>query len=381
MDFSLPESASDVRGLTRDIATKISTDDRVAELESASAPIDADLWRELGTAGLLGLELSAESVGDAGGDLSAIENCGVAEELGRVLARVPFGPHAVVALPVIASTAAPELADRVLTSAAAGQTVLTVAFEEELGPDLLSPTTTITGGDAPSLRGTKLNVPYGAAADAFVVSASGPDGAVAVVVFADDPGVRVTPTISTGLVPTAAVDFDDVVLPAGRILSGGATTVGVVADRITLAICAEQTGIVGRALELTAQYAREREQFGRAIGSFQAVAQRLADGYIDAQGLALTTTQAAWLLATAAEADSGITDAEVHTAIATAKFWAADAGHRVAHTTVHVHGGVGLDTTHPVHRYFLRAKQNEFTFGPATAALRAIGVTLADTPA
>ena len=104
-------------------------------------------------------------------------------------------------------------------------------------------------------------------------------------------------------------------------------------------------------MELTATYAREREQFERPIGSFQAVSSRLADGYIDVKALRLTVTQAAWRLSE---------DLPAELEVASAAFWAADAGHRVAHTTVHVHGGVGIDTDHPVHRYFLAAKQSEF---------------------
>jgi alkylation response protein AidB-like acyl-CoA dehydrogenase len=119
---------------------------------------------------------------------------------------------------------------------------------------------------------------------------------------------------------------------------------------------------------MTAEYARNRVQFGKPIGSFQAVAQRLADGYIDVEAVRLTMWQAAWQLA--AGHPSG-------TAIATAKFWAADAGHRVAHTAVHVHGGVGIDLDYPLHRYFLAAKQGEFALGGATTQLRRIGAALA----
>lgn len=374
MDFTLPESGEDVRALARDIATKISTPERVAELESSSAPIDASLWRELGTAGLLGLELSTAAVGDHGGDLSAIENCVVAEELGRTLARVPFGPHACAALPVLASHGSPAVRDRLLAAGAAGQIVVAVAVEEDLGIDPLAPTTTVTDG---VLTGTKVNVPYASAADVLLVTVATGEGPAVVAVDAGAAGVTITPTTSTGLLPTAQIDFAEVEVDTDHTLAGAVAVFDLI-NRLTLAVCAEQSGIVARALQLTAEYASEREQFGRAIGSFQAVAQRLADGYIDVQGLSLTTTQAAWML-TGAQADTA--DADLHTAIATAKFWAAEAGHRVAHTAVHVHGGVGLDTSHPVHRYFLRAKQNEFTLGSATAALRSIGADLAQTPA
>ncbi|MEE3853188.1 acyl-CoA dehydrogenase family protein [Gordonia sp. LSe1-13] len=380
MDFTLPESADDVRGLARDIATKVSTADRVAELETADAPMDTDLWRELGAAGLLGLELTSAAVGEQGGDLTAVENALVAEELGRALARVPFGAHAFAALPVIAGRGSAPLREQTLAAGAAGDLVLTVAFEEDLGTDPTTPSATLTATDVPgTLNGTKVNVPYASAADVFVVNAIGPDGPLAVVVRADDDGVSITPTQSTGKTPTAQVDFTDVTVDPDRILDGGAAAALDVADRISLAVSADQVGVVTRALELTAEYAREREQFGRAIGSFQAVAQRLADGYIDAQGLSLTTTQAVWMLSNASSSNRP-DDGELRTAIATAKFWAAEAGHRVAHTAVHVHGGVGLDTSHPLHRYFLRAKQNEFTCGSAPLVLRSIGGELAAAP-
>ncbi|MBL7659659.1 acyl-CoA dehydrogenase, partial [Escherichia coli] len=121
------------------------------------------------------------------------------------------------------------------------------------------------------------------------------------------------------------------------------------------------------------------EQFDRPIGSFQAVGQRLADGYIDVKGLRLTLTQAAWRVAEDSLASRECPQpADID--VATAGFWAAEAGHRVAHTIVHVHGGVGVDTDHPVHRYFLAAKQTEFALGGATGQLRRIGRELAETP-
>ncbi|MED5801997.1 acyl-CoA dehydrogenase family protein [Gordonia sp. Z-3] len=382
MDFTYPETADDVRGLTRDIVTTISTPERVATLEESGAPVDAELWRELGAAGLLGLEVASSLAGERGGDLSAIENTVVAEELGRAIAQVPFAAHACAALPVAANRGSRALRDSVIGPAAGGEQILTVAFEEDLGVDVAAPTAIAVVDDARvTLTGTKINVPYAEAAHAFVVNAAGPDGPLAVLVPSETPGVAVRAESSTGKIPTGQVDFTEAVVDTDQVLNGGVAAVRDVAERLTLAVCAEQSGIVTRALELTAEYAREREQFGRAIGSFQAVAQRLADGYIDAQGLSLTTIQAAWMLANFhSDAPTG-SETDLRTAIATAKFWATEAGHRIAHTTVHVHGGVGLDTSHPVHRYFLRAKQNEFTLGSAPVVLAAIGADLAATPA
>ena len=171
---------------------------------------------------------------------------------------------------------------------------------------------------------------------------------------------------SVGHLELHGVEVDaDRVVGGDEVVSPGSTTHG------TLGRSAFQLGVLERALELTAEYAREREQFDRPIGSFQAVSSRLADGYIDVKGLRLTLTQAAWRLSEDLPADIEVS---------TAAFWAADAGHRVAHTTVHVHGGVGIDTDHPVHRYFLAAKQTEFAVGGATGQLLRIGRELADTP-
>jgi alkylation response protein AidB-like acyl-CoA dehydrogenase len=134
----------------------------------------------------------------------------------------------------------------------------------------------------------------------------------------------------------------------------------------TVGACAAQLGVVERALELTAEYCRTRVQFERPIGAFQAVAQRLADAYIDVQALRLALWQAAWRLTEHPPATAEV---------ATAGFWAAEAGHRVLHTAVHLHGGVGIDLTYPLHRYFLAAKYHEFLLGGATPQL----LTLADT--
>lgn len=355
MDFTPTEAAAELGALAGEIAAAISTPERVAELESAAAPIDARLWQELGGAGLLG-------------DVSfgPQETTAVATALGRRLARVPFGPHAVAALPLVRAYGSSSLADELVAPAYTGSTVLSAAVEEDLARPAPEPRTRLTDG---RLTGAKVNVPYAGAADALLVSATGDDGPVVAVVRTGAPGVTVTAASATGLVPVYTVEFDGVVVSGAEVLTGGAATVTRLSDLLRLAVCAEQAGVLAAALDATAAYAREREQFGRPIGSFQAVAQRLADAYIDVQGLSLTTAQAAWLLSPEADAGAG----EITAATLTAKFWADDAGHRVAHTAVHVHGGVGLDTSYPAHRYFLRAKQNEFTLGTAPAVLDELG--------
>ncbi|HEX8632432.1 MAG TPA: acyl-CoA dehydrogenase, partial [Catenuloplanes sp.] len=190
-------------------------------------------------------------------------------------------------------------------------------------------------------------------------------------VEAADDGVTVQPQQVAGGDGTGWLDLHGVRLAGDRLLGDVPTGRRITAwlrAHATVGSCAAQLGTLERALELTARYAGTRVQFGRAIGTFQAVTQRLADAYIDVEAVRLTMWQAAWRLG------EGLPCA---TEVATAKFWAADAGHRVAHTMVHIHGGVGIDLDHPVHRYFLAAKHHEFTLGGATAQLGVIGAALA----
>ncbi|GAC79105.1 Acyl-CoA dehydrogenase [Gordonia malaquae] len=365
MDFTPTEASGDLTGLTTDIVTRLATPERTAQLEADNAPIDRDLWREIAASGLLGLAASSATAGDAAADLTTLETTAVATALGRALARVPYPQHAVAAVPLIDAHGPAELTE-LLVRAASGDAVLTAAVEEDLNYDLLAPATTITDG---RVSGVKVNVPFASAADAFLVIAAGVDGPVAAVVTAGD-GVDLVEVRSTGLAPTFTVTFASA---EAVVLDGGAATAELARDLLRLGVAADQAGVVAGALDATAEYARDREQFGRKIGSFQAVAQRLADDYIDAQALALTVAQAAWLLSGSDDADA----AAASDAVGTAAFWTAEAGHRVAHTTVHVHGGVGLDTSHPVHRFFLRAKQNEFTYGSAPVVLAELGGALA----
>jgi alkylation response protein AidB-like acyl-CoA dehydrogenase len=143
-------------------------------------------------------------------------------------------------------------------------------------------------------------------------------------------------------------------------------------ERAQAALAAVAFGCCEEALRLTADYVKTRKQFEQPIAMFQAVAHRAADAYIDTEGIRLTVWQAASRLAA-----DGSAPAEV----ALAKFWAAEAGHRVVHAAQHLHGGIGVDRDYPLHRYFLYARHLELTLGGATAQLRTIGRWLAETPA
>jgi 3-oxocholest-4-en-26-oyl-CoA dehydrogenase beta subunit len=251
-----------------------------------------------------------------------------------------------------------------------GGVLLAAALAEDDSADARAPSTSAdrTGSGGWQLTGVKTAVPAGAVADFLLVPARTPDGVAVFLVDASQPGVTVTHQQVTGGDATALVELaGSAGEPVGSVAAGAAIADWLV-TRGMVGLCALQLGLTERMLEMTAEYAKRRVQFGKPIGSFQAVAQRLADGFIDVEGIRLTLWQAAWLLAS--ELPSA-------TEVATAKFWAAEAGHRVAHTAVHVHGGVGIDMDGPVHRYFVAAKHNEFALGGATAQLLSIGAALA----
>lgn len=138
-------------------------------------------------------------------------------------------------------------------------------------------------------------------------------------------------------------------------------------DRAVVLRCALGVGIAERALEMTASYVRERKQFDRPLGSFQAVQQRAADAYIDIEAMRLTMLQAAWQI------DSGY---DAGHAVEVARFWASEAGQRVVGTAQHLHGGMGADIDYPLHRYTVAMKEIELAFGGATETLARMGAML-----
>lgn len=363
MDFSTTEAAQDLGGLVSTIVDAVCTPEHQRELDGLDQRFDRDLWRKLIDADILSTAAS-EALG--GGGYGVLEQTAVLVALGRGLAAVPYLESVVLAGGALARFGSAELQQQWGAPAVSGEKILTVALDGEMGD---GPVQATRSGDGYRLTGTRTQVFYGPVADAFLVSAETDSGTAVFVITSEEASVTALGTTGLGSVGHLRLDGVEVG-DAQRV--GGHDVVAWLSTHAALGRSAFQLGALDRGLQLTAEYARTREQFDRPIGSFQAVAQRLADGYIDVKGLRLTMTQAAWRLAEDLPAD---------TEVATAAFWAADAGHRVAHTIVHVHGGVGIDIDHPVHRYFLAAKETEFALGSATGALRKIGRELADTPA
>ncbi|GLP79316.1 acyl-CoA dehydrogenase family protein [Mycobacterium antarcticum] len=365
MDFTTTEAANDLGGLARSIVDSVCTPDRQRELDKLDERFDRDLWSKLIGADILSTT-APESLG--GGGFGVLEETAVLVALGRQIAAVPYLESVVLAAGALARFGSESLQRDWAVPAVEGAKILTIALDGEMGQ---GPVQAQSTGEGFRLTGSRALVGYGPVADAFLVPAETDSGTRVFLVAAGDSGASVSSLDTTGHGSVGHLELSSVDVAADRVV-GSEEVLTWLVTRNTLGRSAFQLGVLERALELTAEYARERHQFDRPIGSFQAVGQRLADGYIDVKGLRLTLTQAAWLLSE---------DLPAELEVGTAAFWAAEAGHRVAHTTVHVHGGVGIDTDHPVHRYFLAAKQTEFAVGGATGQLLRIGRELAETPA
>jgi acyl-CoA dehydrogenase len=372
MDFSFTEEQQELGALAKRILDDKVSIDVLRGLTPGEPRFDRATWDALAEANLLGISLPTE-VGGSGYGL--VEQCVVLEQVGRTVAPVPVLASSVLGAAPIGAFGTAEQQARWAAPAAEGRAILTAALSEPLHREPERPTTTATPtGDGYRLDGTKTVVRAATIADAMVVSATSPDGPVLCIVEPGAAGVAIEPQEVADRDQAGRVSLDGVVVGPDGVLAGpdrGASALRWVLERGTVALCAQQLGTLGRMLEMTAQYTKERVQFDVPIAMFQAVGHRLADCYIDVEGLRLTLWQAVFELE---EGSPASTEVEV------AKFWAAEAAHRVAHACVHVHGGTGIDEDHPVHRYYLAAKAIEFALGGSIDQLLRIGRTLAATP-
>lgn len=367
MDFTLSDDQTQIVELAARILGDRCTPEALAAAEAGGDRFDAELWRLLAEADLLGLCLPEA---DGGGGYGVLEATLLCQEVGRTAAPVPLWSTLLLGALPIARHGSEALRAEVLSAVVAGDLVLTAALVEDGGslPPATPATTATAEGDGVRLTGTKHVVPsvHLAAAGVAVrvlVPATADDGRTVVALV--DPtaaGVTVTPGVGTDLEPLSQLDLDGA--PGQVVGDDGEAVVASIAALGTAGICARQAGTCEAALRIAATYTSEREQFGTKIATFQAVAHRLADAYIDTEAIRLTSTHAAWLL------DEGLPADE---ALAVAKVWATEGAQRVVHGAQHVHGGIGVDVDYPLHRYFRAAKTAEHTLGTASPHLVALG--------
>ena len=354
---------AELRDSVRDFLAAKSGEQQVRAAIETDRGYDEDLWRQMASQlGLTGLALPEEYGGDGFG---FTELQVVLEELGRALTPSPFLASVVLAAGAILATGDEVAAKAYLPGIASGQTTAALAIAESGGLwsfDALTTTARPASADGGStgwlLTGTKQLVLDGATAGLLVVAAHTGHGPAFFAVQADAPGLTRTALKTLDLTrPMATLTFSDT--PATLIGTAGAAgpALDAVLDRAMTALAAEQAGAARACLEASAAYARERHQFGRPIGSFQAVKHKCADMLVKVELAQAAATEAA--RAAAGDPDA----APLPQAAAVAHAVCSESLMFVAAENIQVHGGIGFTWEHPAHLYFRRAKASQLMFG------------------
>ena len=371
MNFGFSEDQEALRELAVQIIGDHASHERLKQIEAAPEWFDRELWGALARASLLGVAVPEEF---GGGGLGLIELCLLLHVVGRHCVPIPAWPTLVLGALPIAQFGTPAQRRQFLPPVVEGTTILSAALVDTQSEDPLEPTVAARrDGSSWRLDGVKMCVPAAHLAERILLPARTRDGAVGV--FLLDPnasGVRSERQETTQGEPQFLLHLSGAAVAADAVLGDptqGRHIVKWLIDRALAGLCAIEVGVVERALRMTAEYTSTREQFGKPIAKFQAVAQRAADAFIDVEAMRWTTWQAVWRLAAGLPAEEEI---------AVAKFWVGEGGHRVVYAAQHLHGGIGIDLDYPLHRSYIWSKQIELTLGSATQHLVRLGAALAD---
>lgn len=365
MDFDLDETQREIRGLAADVLAREAAQERLEAFEKSEAPYDDVTWKALAQAGLLGVVLP-EDAGGAG--LGPVELAVILREVGVRTAPVPvYASLALAAVPIGAHGTPEQRA--LLAPLTEGATILTGAYRE-VGPAGEIAATARADGDGHVLDGVKTFVPYAREASRILVPARVEGGGVGV--FLVEPAaVTITEHPSATSEPLSRVALDGVRVGADALLGG--TADGAAWDTLrrsaVAGAVAVASGVIEGALELTKEYTKTREQFGRALAQFQAVTMQIGDVYIAKRALDVAVWAGVWRLA------QGASDAEEVLAIAA--YNACDPVVKALYTCQHLHGGIGLDITYPLHRYFAWGKHCGHLLGGGEDRLDALGALIA----
>ncbi|HEY0391751.1 MAG TPA: acyl-CoA dehydrogenase family protein [Solirubrobacterales bacterium] len=353
MYFDLTDEQQAIRATARDFLASRFKSERLREIAASDDGFDAAGWGEMAELGWTGLAVPEEWGGQG---LGIVDLAVLFEEMGYALAPSPLFSNTIAGL-ALTLCGSDDLRDRYLQPLAAGEvrgtpalwdagsSVTPGAFTMEVRPE----------GDSVVLDGEKILVPDAASADFFLVATS--DGKRHLV----DRGVDgVTVTAEPAIDPTrrfSSVRFDGVRVPAADTLPGAGADYYPVFFRLCVALAAESTGIAQRTMEMAVEYAKDRQQFGRPIGAYQAVSHRCAQMLLETENARSAVYGAAW----AADAEP----ASLPLAASTAKAYASDAGWRVPDASIQVHGGIGFTWEHDLHFFLKRGRSNAAIFGDA----------------
>ena len=344
MDFGLDESQQAIADLAAQVLRAPGTDDaRTTQALTGSAGYDEALWKSMAQAGLLALALPEDLGGDGFGALAV---AGVLREVGRQTLPVPA--LATLALGVLPTVALGTADQRSLLASVADGAILTAALRGMPAR---------REGTALVLDGAAADVPFAAQAERILIPTE--HGIVLLPTNAEGISLTRTPT-STGA-PSYTVRCAGTLIDERDVMSGDT----MVLQRFAAAgVAAVADGVIAAAVALTAEHLRTRHQFGKPLATFQAVAQQIADVYVVARTMNLAATSVAWLLDAGLDASE---DADI------AAYWLAAELPKALQVCHHLHGGLGVDITYPLHRYYSHAKDLARLVGGASSRLDAIG--------
>lgn len=359
MDFNLNADQQAFADSARALFADFCSDEQLRAHDGGSEPFMRALWPQCIANGLHGV-LIGEAQGGLG--LGMTELLAVLQEQGRALALVPLWEHQLAAASV--QRFAPELADAV-AAAAEGRTLLTLsldALSAARGPSLRATPV----GETWRLDGFVPAVPLGAQAQLALLPVQVGGALRLVLLDLSLPGIERIAGRTQHHLAVADLRLQGVTVKAGALLDAAA--LAWVEPRAVACLAALQLGVSTQQLQRTVQYVSERKQFGRVVGSFQLVAGQMADGHIACEALRSALAQLVYRL------DAGLGCQAQALAV---KVLAADAGHGVGHKAQHVHGGIGVDISYPIHRFLYWSRALGSTLGGGEPALQQLGDWLA----
>jgi alkylation response protein AidB-like acyl-CoA dehydrogenase len=340
MDFDLSEDQLALRDGARALLDDLAPTTRVRAVAQTPERWDRELWAAMVDQGWLAI---AVPEGEGGVGLGPVELGVLLEEVGRHVAPAPF-VTTVLGIEIARRAGDSALVEQLLS----GEQIACVARSRR--PDAVRAD---RDGSGWTVTGRPDPVPYASVAQLALVVAATDDGPALLAVDLDAIGRPAAEPAMDLTRPVAWLDLDHA--PARHL--GGPELVTALLDRGATATALEMLGGAARAMEMAVEYAKERVQFGRPIGSFQAVKHRCADMLVDVEGMRSTAYWAAWCL--------GADDPDQSIAASTAKTWGSDASKRVMASALQVHGGIGFTWEHDLHLFLKRAQLDQLSFGDA----------------
>jgi alkylation response protein AidB-like acyl-CoA dehydrogenase len=353
MDVGLNEEQELLKNSARDFLEKQCPEAHVRAMEADEKGYSPELWRKIAELGWHGLMIPAEF---GGSGLTFYDLCIVVEEAGRSLLPGPFIPTQ-VAVGLLVGAGSPSQQKKHLPAIADGSRIHTYAFAESTGrwsaADVALQARPTSAGIV--LNGSKLFVPNAQVADVIWVLARSDRAFVAAAVPREAKGVRGTALATMTGEKLAEVVLENVSVAKDEVIE--ISDLQAFANQATVLECAYQVGLVGKDLEITVDYAKNRVAFGRPIGAFQAIQHKAADMVTDVDGMRFITYRAA-----AAIADR---DPAANLKVAMAKAWCSEASRRVVAHGQQIHGAIGFTKEYVIQLYFRRQKHGELFWGDA----------------